>query len=164
MIDPGRLKASFEQHAAALRLYARQWLAQPQQAEDVVHEAFVALMTQPAWPDNPRAWLFRVVRNLSITAARSHSARTRHERSAGRSELFEQKVEDRIDARAAETALATLPIEQREIVVLRIWGQLTFAEIADLTGSPISTVFDDYRGALEAVREKLESQCKTNRT
>ena len=53
---------------------------------------------------------------------------------------------------------------ERELVVLRIWGGLSFAQIARLTGSSVSTVFDRYRHALTLVRARLEnSRCDTPR-
>jgi RNA polymerase sigma-70 factor (ECF subfamily) len=58
--------------------------------------------------------------------------------AADRDDYFESKSSDLIDAHAAQEALETLPPEQREIVVLRLWGQLTLAEIAALIGSPLS--------------------------
>jgi RNA polymerase sigma factor (sigma-70 family) len=163
MLDSAKLSAWFEAHAAALKLYARQWLDAPEQAEDVVHEAFVALISQRNEPDDARAWLFKVVRNLSVSCVRSTGRRRRREGAIARCELFEQRIDDLIDAKTAEAALRQLPIEQRELVVLRIWGQMRFNEIAELTGSSLSTVFDRYRAALAAVREKLErSSCRTN--
>jgi len=48
-----------------------------------------------------------------------------------------------------------LPMEQREIVIPRIWGGLTFDEIAALTGDSRTTVHRRYGEALETLREKL---------
>ncbi len=164
-ISPGQLAAWFDANAASLRLYARQWLDAPA-AEDVVQEAFLALMAQSLPPPNIRAWLFRTVRNQEISAVRAGARRSRRERefAAVRSDYFETRPADLIDARAAQHALEGLPPEQREVVVLRLWGELTLAEIANLTGSPPSTVYDQYRAALVNVRKLLESSCKTKTT
>jgi len=53
-------------------------------------------------------------------------------------------------------SLDALPMEQREVVIARIWGGLTFDEIAALTGDSRTTVFRRYGEALEVLREKLE--------
>src|SRR5438132_10221442 len=72
----GRL---FDQYAAALVLYARQWCATP---EDVVQEALLKLVAQRSTPAQPVAWLYKVVRNAAISAARSARRRQRHESEA----------------------------------------------------------------------------------
>jgi RNA polymerase sigma factor (sigma-70 family) len=163
-ISPKQLAAWFEAHAASLRLYARQWL-DAQAAEDVVQEAFLGLMAQNLPPANVRAWLFRAVRNEAISALRSRVRRQRreHEVALVKGDFFESRTAELIDARLAQDALESLPHEQREVVVLRLWGQLTLAEIAALVGLPTSTVYDHYRSALSKMRKQLESPCrKTN--
>ena len=62
-ISPATLGRMYDAYGAALVLYARQWLDDRSAAEDVVQEAFVRLVAQPALPRNARAWLYAVVRN-----------------------------------------------------------------------------------------------------
>ena len=76
---PELLGRLLDAHGAALTLYARQWCGTP---EDVVQEAFVQLARQSCLPDQAVAWLYRVVRNTAISAARSDSRRRRHEAAA----------------------------------------------------------------------------------
>ena len=165
MTDPSQLADWFEAHAAAMVLYARQWLAEDRaHAEDVVQEVFVRLMSTPdARPGNVRAWLFAAVRNAAIDAARSHSRRKLRERSAGAGPAwFEPRPGDLLDADDAQKAVAQLPPRQREVVVLRLWSGMTLNEIAQVTGSAISTVHDDYRRGLDAVRRMMEKPCSTS--
>jgi DNA-directed RNA polymerase specialized sigma24 family protein len=68
-ISSRQLAQWYEAHGTELMLYARQWNAD-QQAEDVVQDAFIRLLRQRKCPDNVRAWLFRVVRNSSISRKR----------------------------------------------------------------------------------------------
>jgi RNA polymerase sigma factor (sigma-70 family) len=161
-INAAQLAELFEAHAAGLVLYLRQWLDRPA-AEDVVQEVFVRLLAQPRRPENVRAWLFRVARNQAINHARSGRRRSRRERAAARADLFEPGAADSIDLSEAQSALEGLPPSQREIVVLRIWGGMSFSEIGQLTGTAVSTLFDQYGTALAAMRRKIESPCKTNR-
>src|SRR5215469_8876848 len=122
MMDPADLTDCFDRDAAGLLLYARQWLASAA-AEDVVQEAFVRLMLARQTPDNVRAWLYRATRNLAIAQWRSNKRRQRRENIAARDEpVFEQHFDH--DARIAARFLNELPQEQREVIVLRIWGQL----------------------------------------
>ena len=161
-IDPARLSRWFVAYAAALSLYARQWLDSAV-AEDVVQDVFISLMTQRSEPVNIKAWLFRSTRNAAISRLRSEKRRgRREERATGRrSPWFEAPPEALIDAATAQAALTPLPEDQREVVVLRIWATLTLQEIADIVGQPVSTIFSRYRIALKAIRERLESSCRT---
>src|SRR5262245_6877163 len=81
VMGPERLARLVDEHAAALVLYARQWCAAP---EDVVQEAFVKLAAQRRPPDNVAGWLYRVVRNGALSAARAGRRRRRHESAAAR--------------------------------------------------------------------------------
>src|SRR5437879_3508264 len=131
MNDLDRLAQLVMQRSNALTLYARQWLDFAS-AEDAVQEALVALLSETSEPVDPIAWMYRAVRNASIDRARASSRRRRREQivAGGRREWFEPKADALIDAEAAQAALANLPAEQREIVVLRIWGEMTLAQVA----------------------------------
>ena len=69
---------------------------------------------------------------------------------------------DLIDAGTAAAALESLPIEQREVVVARIWGGLTFQEIGRLVGVSDSAAHRRYEAALLALRQKLRVPCPKN--
>src|SRR5947209_5205108 len=78
-MSPEQLARLVEQHAAALTLFARQWCDAP---EDVVQEAFIKLAAQHTAPDNFAAWLYHVVRNGALTAARAAKRRRQYESAA----------------------------------------------------------------------------------
>ena len=71
-----KLSSLVRQLAGPLELFAAQWA---RSASDVVQEAFIALAELPSLPDNPRAWLYSVVRFKAISAARSEARRRKHE-------------------------------------------------------------------------------------
>ncbi|HZZ45222.1 MAG TPA: RNA polymerase sigma factor [Tepidisphaeraceae bacterium] len=161
-IDPSKLASWYAAYASPLLLYARQF-AGPL-AEDIVHESFVQLLSQTKEPDNVKAWLYKTVRNAALTSLRSSSRRQNRERRASESQTgwFLPRPDDLIDASAAQTALDTLPHDQRETILLRIFAQCSFAEIADLTVTPLSTVYDRYKTGLSRLKQTLESSsCKT---
>ena len=162
-VGPELLTRLLDEHGAGLVLYAQQWCDTP---EDVVQEAFLRLVRQRAAPRNAVGWLYRVVRNGAISASRSRARRRRHEAAAGRDEpWFHPAPSERLDAAAATQALKRLPVEQREAIVARLWGGLSFDEIAKLTGSSTSTVHRRYQASLAALRERLGAACpKKNRT
>ena len=160
----------FEAHGPALLLYARQWV-DAAAAEDVVQRVFVRLLASGRLPADARTWLFRCVRNEAISAWRSDRRRGRRERTAAETAggeagaaWFVPRPENRIDAAAAQAALAALPDEQREIVTLRIWSGLTLAEIGRVTGLPVSTVHHHYKAALKVLRNRLESPCPNRKS
>ena len=155
----------FDAYAARLVLYARQWLA-PGEAEDAVQEAFVSLLGQRRSPDNVRAWLFTAVRNASVSSLRAHLRRRRRERvrAVEKDAWFEPRPDELIDARAAQEALTVMPDDQREIVTLRIWGQMTLREISDVVDTSPATALRRYRQGLATLRAHLEASCRTNRS
>jgi len=165
LIDPATASDWFSGLSPALVLYTRQLLPAGH-AEDAVQEAFIRLLTRRTAPDNVKAWLFRCVRNLALSELRSGRRRRRREQSAAarRGECFRADSSIPIDAAAAAGALAALPSEQREIVVLRIWADLTLKEIAAIVHMPTTTVFRRYRQALAAIRERMKLSCETNQT
>ncbi|HEY2589424.1 MAG TPA: RNA polymerase sigma factor [Tepidisphaeraceae bacterium] len=163
MTDDADLTRWFEAHAAALVLYARQWLGRGG-AEDAVQEVFVRLLLQPARPRNVKAWLYRAVRNEAISVWRSSRRREHRERVSAPAEVwFEPHDAEGIDAEAVTNALAKLPPAEREIVVLRVWGGLTLQEVSNLVASSVSTVHLHYRSALAKIRERLGVPCENEK-
>jgi RNA polymerase sigma-70 factor (ECF subfamily) len=160
--DMHRVTQLLASRAAGLALYARQWV-DAATAEDVVQEALTALLTQRRLPNDPVAWMARAVRNAAIDHARSASRRRRREQAVAqdRREWFLASADARLDGQTAEQALQTLPAELREIVVLRIWGQMGFAQIAQAVQLSVSTVHDRYVSALAQLRIALEKPCKS---
>src|SRR5438105_4474359 len=129
-------------HAPALILYARQWCAAP---EDVVQEAFLKLIGLSQPPREAVPWLYRVVRNRAIDAGKMARRRQRREAAAAQPlRWFAEPEVDGLSAEAAVAALQRLPPEQREVIVARLWGGLSFEQIADLSGCSASTAFRRY--------------------
>lgn len=147
-----------DEHGGVLVLYAQQWCRAP---EDIVQEAFLRLIQQTPKPENVVGWLYRVVRNGAISAARSGARRTRHEATAAQTSQawFTAAEGQKLDAETATEALRQLPIEQRETIVARLWGGLSFQQIGELTGSSTSTTHRWYKAGLAALRERLSVTC-----
>jgi RNA polymerase sigma-70 factor (ECF subfamily) len=153
-MGPDVLGRLVDEHAAALTLYARQWCSAP---EDVVQEAFLKLVTQRPPPEQPVAWLYKVVRNAALSAARSSRRRQRHESEAAAHgpAWFVPTEGAGLDAETATAALQELPQEQREVIVAHLWGGLTFEQIAVLIGTSSSTAHRWYLAGLTALRDRL---------
>jgi RNA polymerase sigma-70 factor (ECF subfamily) len=146
-------------HGPPLILYARQWCAAP---EDVVQDAFLKLIALGHPPSEIVAWLYRVVRNAAIDASRTERNRRRRESEVAKgARWFVQAEVDGLDAEAAVTALARLSIDEREVIVARLWGQLSFEQIAEVAGSSASTAFRRYSAGIDALRQELGLPCPT---
>jgi RNA polymerase sigma factor (sigma-70 family) len=144
-------------HGAPLILYARQWCRTP---EDVVQDAFVKLATVRQPPREVVPWLYQVVRNRAIDAGKTARRRQERESAVARPErwFIEQGV-DGLDAAAAVAALEHLPVEQREAIVARLWGELSFEQIAEAAGCSASTAFRRFSAGIESLRKELDSPC-----
>jgi RNA polymerase sigma-70 factor (ECF subfamily) len=156
------LPSLIHEHAASLELYAQQWCDTPQ---DVVQEAFLKFVRQERVPENAAAWLYRVVRNGAISAARSAGRRRRHELASAEmmQSWFEPWEGEAIDSQTATEALQLLPAEQREVIVAHIWGGLTFEQFAQVAECSSSTAYRRYAAGLVAIRERLGIECPTTR-
>jgi RNA polymerase sigma factor (sigma-70 family) len=157
-IRPELLGQLYRQHAPALRLYARQWT---EAAEDLVQEAFVKLAQQTSAPGQILPWLYRVVRNEGLQASRGNVRRRQREARASSQEAWFARTDDQLDAQEATRLLAELPLEQREIIVARLWGGLTFEEVALLASCSLTTAHRRYQAGLTSLKERLEGRCTT---
>lgn len=156
-MDADRLAELVDAHAAALELYAARWTAAP---EDCVQEAFVELAGQAVEPKHVAAWLFRVVRNRALNVARTDRRRRERERIVARLRPVEdaRTWDAALDVASLTSALDHLPRESHEIIVLRIWSELSFEEIATVLDCSISTAHRRYRRALEELRNLFEER------
>jgi RNA polymerase sigma factor (sigma-70 family) len=134
----------------ALVLFARQW--RHDCAEDVVQEAFLRLMRLAEPPQDPVAWLFAAVRNGSNFQLRAQKRRKiRENQSLGEKTPWFNPTEGE-DELVAE--LQSLPFDCRTVIVAKIWGELTFEQIADMVGSSRSSVHRKYNEGLARLRKK----------
>ena len=157
-IGPELLTRLLDEHGAALVLFARQWCRTP---EDVVQEALLSLVRQSQSPQNVVGWLYRVVRNGAISAGRSESRRSRRETRAAEDAKpwFHPSPEEALDAAAASAAMENLPLRQRETIVARLWGGLSFEQIAELLDTSASSAHRWYQAGLTTLRERLDDSC-----
>ena len=132
-------------------------------AEDVVQNAFVRVFKA----DVPEAaqvltYLYQATRWCALDQVRSLGRRRDRETFSVAavetqtwfvSELVLTEREQEIQG-----AMQRLPEDQREVLVMKIWGELTFQQIGDVQGLSLNTVASRYRYALQALREKLQPE------
>ena len=149
----------FDEHGGSLLLFARQWGASRSDAEDILQDAFVRFWKHRRRVSDPAAYLFRSVRNAALNQLRAQaSRRRRHLIAADPASVAAPTVRDGELLAAIETALGKLPVEQREVLVMKIWGGLTFEVIATVAGIPSNTAASRYRYALAALRYDLSPE------
>jgi|GEM_PF-187883 len=156
-IAPEQLSSIIRAQAGPLRLYALQFLVglESSPADDVVQEGFVKLARQTPMPNDPTAWLYRVVRHAALAVRRGALRRRKHETDAAgeRDAWFQPAADSRLDAGEAAAALAKLDEELRETVVAHLWGGLTFEQIGALSGTSSSTAHRRYEQGIRELRE-----------
>jgi RNA polymerase sigma-70 factor (ECF subfamily) len=148
------VKQLYERHGPALMAYACTLVADAASAEDIVHGIFVKLLNGSATTvDTPAAYLYRAVRNQALNARRNGQREARLDET--KHLCFTHQGGDREAALALQQALADLPDEQREVVVMRIWSGMTLEEVASATEVSLNTAASRYRYALEKLRHRL---------
>ncbi len=160
--------ARFEQcimpHMDAAYNLAR-WLAsQDQDAQDIVQEAYLRAFKFFGGfrGGDPRAWLLRIVRNCFYDWLRQN----RHGEpdtpfdeetpgGTGEAPAPDAKLIEQADREILRQALEALPLDYREVLVLRELEGMSYKEIADIAGVPLGTVMSRLARAREHLRKDL---------
>jgi len=163
--DAGALGELYDRHAAAALAVAMRVVGGRAEAEDVVHDAFVAVWRKidrfDAQRGSLRAWLLTVVRNRAIDRVRARRTAVdvddADERSllrTGPNPTWDAAL-DRAAANDLRQAMDALPDEQRRAVELAYFEGYTYREVAEITGVPPGTANGRLRLALAKLREAL---------
>jgi RNA polymerase sigma-70 factor (ECF subfamily) len=153
------IESIYRQHRNGLFTLALSITGRADSAEDAVHDAVVRVWRGATPGGDPVAYLFAAVRNAAIDVRRrprlggdAVSIFDLAEPAAG--ETGDAVVEAERDGMIAD-ALAELPEDQREAVVMHLFAGLTFAQAAEAAGVPLQTVASRYRRGLEKLRGAL---------
>lgn len=165
------LEALYKEHRQGLFTLALAITRSEDRAEDAVHEAFVRLFRREGRGMNdPAAYAYSAVRNAAIDQVRRDSRRRDKQGSifdVGESSGIEPRqgnglagpAESALDAerqQAVQEALERLSDAQREVIVMKIYGQLTFEQIGEALGEGLSTVASRYRRGLARLGDHLQ--------
>ena len=152
-------KVCFSELAPGLVLFARQFVRTSADAEDIVQDAFVRFWRKEHSIQN-RGLLYATVRTVALDLLRRDTRRARREANA--SLEMEQSTAPQFDfddgaQQELAAAIDLLPVEQREVLVMKIWNELTFVEIGDALGISQNTAASRYRYALAALKKNFVS-------
>jgi RNA polymerase sigma-70 factor, ECF subfamily len=150
-------KVCFSELAPGLVLFARQFVRTSADAEDIVQDAFVRFWRKEHSIEN-RGLLYATVRSVALDLLRRDTRRARREANAALE--VEQSTLPQFDfddgsQRELAAAIDLLPVEQREVLVMKIWNELTFAEIAGALDISQNTAASRYRYALAALKKNF---------
>jgi RNA polymerase sigma-70 factor, ECF subfamily len=143
----------YQAKAAELILYGRALGLSHDEAEDVLQETFVALMQRVFPPRQPEHYCVRSYRNRALNYRRSLWRRLARELESRH--WFDRAPAEEPGERVAMRCLAELPVEQREVIVLKIWHDYTFEEIGELLDLSPNTAAGRYRYGLQKLRARL---------
>ena len=163
----------YDRHAAGLLAFASQYVGDRAAAEDVVQQTFLAayrVLSAGTELEHPRAWLYHVARNNSLTTIRDRGpagvdavlAAELHDRAAA----VPVQVERREALQAVVRDIVALPAEQRAALALYELGDLSQAEIADTLGckpARVKALVFQARASLVTQREARDASCETVR-
>ena len=164
--DEGIWKDWFEENSPRLLLYSRQQTRTAVDAEDVLQDAMVRMwrvaQKEPGLglPNLPYA--YTSIRRCAIDLARRNERRRKREdvslEFSPTEAWFEGTLEEREQRESLEAALKELPEKYREVLTLKIWGDMTFQAIADMKEVSINTVASRYRYGLQTMQKLLTDQ------
>ncbi|MDP9162233.1 MAG: RNA polymerase sigma factor [Acidobacteriota bacterium] len=163
--NTAEIEALYRQHGAALMLFASAISGDRGRAQDAVHQVFLKAIENRgvSQATNKKAYLFASVRNAVLNDAK---VQDRNMPLDVDSAWFSPPDRDYAGEQNLRRALGELPNDQREVIVLHVWGELTFSEIADLQGVSSNTAASRYRYALSKLRGSMldkENSCADSR-
>jgi len=152
--DASEIELSYRRYGPALVLFAASLAGEKSRAQDAVHQVFLKLLENGTLRDalDAKAYLFTCVRNAVLNDRR---LRQRDVALDPECIWFEPPHRDFAAELNLRRALWELAEDQREVTVLHVWGELTFAQIAEVLSISANTASSRYRYALAKLREAL---------
>lgn len=150
-----------QENTGKLLLFARHQSRNPADAEDLVQEALVESWRRKLGSGPPPLPLvLATIRRRAIDRARSEDRRRLRESEAFPADQpwFDQDPGAGEEQQRLQAAVQALPFARREVVIMKIWGELTFEQIGQVLDIPAATAASRYRYALESMRELLKDE------
>lgn len=144
----------YREHSSALLLFAVAFIGDHNRAQDAVHQVFLSLIKRGslAQAADMKAYLFTCVRNALLNDRRSRERDVALDPDAA---WFEPPFRDFGAEKKLRSELQALGDDLREVTILHVWGELTFAQIGEVLGISSNTAASRYRYALAALRKAM---------
>lgn len=162
MAAPLNLERLYDEHSQALFAFLLNFTRNETDTRDLLQEIFIKLARQPnllKGVREERAFLIRLAHNLAIDLMRRRGTREKNYAQLADeiASVFTPNTDPDENSfrEALEKALADLPAEQRAVVHLKLWGELTFEQIADALEIPPNTAASRFRYGIDKLRERL---------
>ncbi len=157
MEEKPTLRQVFDAEESPLLRYAHGLLAQRETAEDVVQDAFLKLHAHWEEVINPRAWLFRCVRNLALSHIRDHKRETpiadREWAAAGPDP---ERALGRLEAIGTlQLLISEMKEDERTLISLKYHQGLKYDQISERTGLSVGNVGYKLHHALKTLADSL---------
>ncbi len=158
------IKRAIEQYESPLIHYALRLTGNLDHARDVVQDTFLKLCRQPpgSFHGNLGPWLFTVCRNGAFDLQRKERRMTTAAELTEQPSTLQPSPEASVIARDSANKvfrmLDQLPDNQQEVVRLKFQNEMTYQEIADVTGLSVTNVGFLLHTALKRLRELLQSE------
>jgi RNA polymerase sigma factor (sigma-70 family) len=153
------IETLYRQQGPALLLFAVAIAGEKSRAQDAVHQVFLKMIESGMLTRavDAKAYLFASVRNALLNDAKVRHRNVPLENVPLEDEAvwFSPPDRDYAAELSLRRALASLPVEQREVTMLHIWGELSFAQIAEVLEISSNTAASRYRYALTKLRETM---------
>jgi RNA polymerase sigma-70 factor (ECF subfamily) len=155
------LAKTYDDHAPALFAFLLNFTRSESDACDVLQDVFARIAARPSLLDGVRemrAWLVKLCHRQALDGIRRRASHSRAIESAVAEAPLFAPVEDADDdafRAAVADAMAELPEDQRAVVHLKIWEDMTFAQIAEALGLSANTAASRYRYALDKLEARL---------
>lgn len=158
MEEKPTLRAVFDAEESPLLRFAYSLVGQRETAEDLVQDAFVRLHTHWEEVANPRAWLFRSIRNLALNHLRDHRRESPLDPSVDPPDSSPNPDQTLGKLEAIGTLqllIAELPPEERQLIRLKYHQDLRYEQISTQTGLSIGNVGYKLHHLLKSLADSL---------
>lgn len=149
-----------------LRRYARALVGNRDDADDLVQDTLERAWAKSSlWRSvsDMRAWLFAIMHNLHVDGARRPHIHTIAVEEDALSQPVAPPQGERLLVLDLQAALAKLPVEQREILLLVALEDMGYAEVAATLDIPIGTVMSRLSRGRERLRALMEGRAESVR-
>ena len=160
-----QLEKWIDTHGSQLFLYAQQQTGSYADAQDVYQESLIKVIRLAQSNGErhipPIGKFYVAIKHGAIDLHRSRTVRQNREQIANSRQVepwFVEDIENRERYEYLQSIIRSLPNDQQEVLLLKIWGSLTFHTIAEILGVSANTAASRYRYALEKVKSSLNLQ------